>query len=86
MTLRVQVDTPSRDRPGLERTTVVYVPSVDELAPDVVELVQPHVNRILDTLGEQTDDVWFLLAELAEQIADGAAYDREAARRGVLAL
>lgn len=88
MTLRVEVD---RFDAGVRRTMVAYVPSVDEIPADVVAVLDPLVRRHVDELAvrldlHREDAALLLVAELTERKVDADAYDREAARRGVLPL
>lgn len=90
MTVRLEVERFDTTA-SVPRTTVVYVPSVNELDPAIAAHLQPHVARVVEEVAQQLDrhpeDAALLLAaELAERLADAQAYDREAARRGVLAL
>lgn len=85
--IRLQVDEHCAGAPP--RTTVLYVPE----KPDGVDAptVTAAVRRILDGVAVLErrgvpDPRWVLAACLVELAADEAAYEREAARRGVLAL
>lgn len=71
------------------RTIVAYFPT--EVAPELVERLRPVVDKAIadavGALGVTAADARLLLAvEVAQLAADGEAYEREAARRGVLAL
>ncbi len=71
------------------RTTVAYVDT--DVAPALVEQLRPVVDQAVEDvtarLNLHVGDVRLLLAgELAKLRADVEAYEREAARRGVLAL
>jgi hypothetical protein len=69
------------------RTTVAYVPAVD---PALAEAVRPIAEAAVAQLvaaGMHAGDARLLLAlRVAQAQADAEAYEREAARRGVLAL
>lgn len=69
------------------RTTVAYVPAVD---PALTEAVRPIAEAAVAQLvaaGMHAGDARMLLAlKVAQAQADAEAYEREAARRGVLAL
>jgi hypothetical protein len=75
--LRVEVD---RFDQGRHRATVLYV-DADHPPPDLAARLAPVVEDAVARLGRP--DARLLLAE---RIADAEAYEREAARRGVLAL
>lgn len=70
-------------RPGrAPRTTVVYVPA--EVDPATVQVLAPVVDRLMADAGGLAPLA--VVAALAERLADEQAYEREAGRRGVLAL
>jgi hypothetical protein len=69
------------------RTTVAYVPTVD---PALAEAVRPIAEAAVAQLvaaGMHAGDARLMLAlRVAQAQADAEAYEREARRRGVLAL
>ncbi len=70
---------------GRPATTVVYFPT--DVAPHLTRQLRPIVDAALAKIDLHDGDARLLLAsELAKRWADGEAYGRECARRGVLAL
>jgi hypothetical protein len=70
------------------RTTVAYVPAgVDQARAEQLRPVADEAVAQVVALGLTAGDARLLLAlEVAKAAADAEAYEREAARRGVLAL
>ncbi len=71
------------------RTTVAYIDT--DLPPALAAQLRPIVDQAVEAVAARCNlhasDVRLLLAgELAKLRADDEAYEREAARRGVLAL
>lgn len=81
--IRVQVD---HHWPGGARTSVIYL-EPPALSPSERELVDAILEEAVVALPlPRADAIALIGCELTEQIADHEAYEREAARRGVLAL
>lgn len=82
--MRVQVD---HHWPGGARTTVIYLDERPPLSPAEREAVDAVLEEAIAALSlPRADAIALIGCELTEQIADHEAYEREAARRGVLAL
>lgn len=87
MKVRCEID---RFESGERRTTVRYF-DPDDVSPAAKALAAPLVDQAIDRLTAEThldreDAAMLLLAMAIELEADAEAYEREAARRGVLAL
>lgn len=83
MTVRIELD---RFDHGRRSGVVLYVPSVEELDPEVVRQVEPIVDRLLAFLEERGISQDEAIVALVEHAVDVEAYEREAARRGLLPL
>jgi len=82
---RIRSEVESRDG-----GVAVYV-DLDKYTPEQLALAQQilddHIDQAAEATGEHPDRIReFFMVELTLRIADAAAYVREAARRGVLAL
>lgn len=83
--LRVQVD--SFGAAGT-RTTVLYL---EQAPPEIAAKAEPIIEKLVAELVNRcgltrADARLLLFAELVEHLADVEAYEREAARRGLLPL
>lgn len=84
-TCRIEVDTLNP-----RRTLVAYFDT--DVPPALAEQLRPVVDDALAQVRAgglnliDSDACLLLAAEVAQLVADGEAYEREAARRGVLAL